>query len=249
MSKYGMICQEVLMSVSQSVVKKIANKKTGELITFDEFSYLKNFNAVALTLGRLNKSGKIQRLSKGVYYKPIITEYGSLKPSEDEILKKILLKNNKGYVSGPVAFNKLGLTTQVPNTIEIRGNNSSRSTKIGKLRIKYIKSDDIFRGEDTQVLQLLDALQDIRKIPDTNVNDTYLEIKSKILRLPEVQVKRLFYFSKNRKPRIRALVGSILEKKFPELSLTLFKTLNSLTTYKLGFDEGIISNMKKWKIK
>ena len=63
------------------------------------------------------------------------------------------------------------------------------------------------------------------------------------------EIKRLFYFSKNRKPRVRALVGSILEKKFPEMALTLLKTLNSLTTYKLGIDEAIIPDMKKWKIK
>ena len=249
MSFHDRIVPEVLMSVSQSVVKRIDNKKTGELITFDEFSYLKNFNAVALTLGRLNKIGKIQRLSKGVYYKPTITEYGNLKPSEDEILKRILLKNNKGYVSGAVAFNKLGLTTQIPNTIEIRGNNSSRLTKIGKLRIKFKKSDDEFRTEDVQVLQLLDALQDIRKISDTNFNDAYLEIKSRILKLPIDEIKRLFYFSKNRKPRVRALVGSILEKKFPEMAQSLLKTLNSLTTYKLGVDKAIIPNKKKWKIK
>jgi len=237
------------MSVSQSVLKRIATKKIGELITYDDFSYLNNFNAVALTLGRLNKNGKIQRLSKGIYYKPAITEYGNLKPSEDEILKKILLKNNKGYVSGAVAFNKLGLTTQVPNTIEIRGNNSSRLTKIGKLRIKYKKFDDQFRAEDVQVLQLLDALQDIRKISNTNSNDVYIEIKSRILKLPEGEIKRLFYFSKNRKPRVRALVGSILEKKFPEMALTLLKTLNSLTTYKLGIDQVIIPNLVKWKIR
>jgi len=237
------------MSVSQSVIKRVDNKKTGELITFDEFSYLKNFNAVALTLGRLNKVGKIERLSKGVYYKPTVTEYGNLKPSEDEILKRILLKNNKGYVSGAVAFNKLGLTTQVPNTIEIRGNNSSRLTKIGKLRIKYKKSEDEFRTEDVPVLQLLDALQDIRKISDTNFNDAYLEIKTKILKLSEDEIKRLFYFTRNRKPRVRALVGSILEKKYPEMARVLLKTLNSLTTYRFGVDKTIIPNMEKWKIK
>lgn len=237
------------MSVSQSVAKKIENKKTGELITFDEFSYLKNFNAVALTLGRLNKIGKIERLSKGIYYKPTITEYGKLKPSEDEILKKILLKNNKGYVSGAVAFNKLGLTTQVPNTIEIRGNNSSRLTKIGKLRIKFKKSDDEFRTEDVPVLQLLDALQDIRKISDTNINDAYPEIKFKILRLTQDEIKRLFFFTKKRKPRVRALVGSILEKEYHEMAQSLLKSLNSLTTYKLGVDKAIIPNMEIWKIK
>jgi len=33
------------------------------------------------------------------------------------------------------------------------------------------------------------------------------------------------------------------------MAQSLMKTLNSLTTYKLGVDETIIPNMKKWKIK
>lgn len=77
----------------------------------------------------------------------------------------------------------------------------------------------------------------------------YLEIKSKILRLPEGEIKRLFYFAKNRKPRVRALVGSILEKKYPDIAQSLLKTLNSLTTYKLGIDKSVIPNREKWKIK
>ena len=95
----------------------------------------------------------------------------------------------------------------------------------------------------------MDALQDIRKISDTNFNDAYLEIKSKILRLSEDEIKRMLYFSKKRKPRVRALVGSMLEKKYPEMGEALLKTLNSLTTYKLGVDKTLIPNMEKWKIK
>lgn len=237
------------MSVSKAVIKKIDGKISGELITFAEFSYLKNFNAVALTLGRLSKSGKIARLSKGVYYKPTITKYGNLKPNEDEILKKLLLKKNKGYISGAVAFNKLGLTTQVPNTIEIRGNSSSRLAKIGKLRIKYKKFNEEFKTADIEVLQLLDSLQEIRKIPDTTIKEIYTEVSSKILRLTEEKVKRLVLFAKNRKPQVRALVGAILDKRFPNLADSLLKTLNPLTTYKLGIDEYIMPNKKKWNIK
>lgn len=237
------------MNVSKAVIKKIDGKISGELITFAEFSYLKNFNAVALTLSRLSKSGKIARLSKGVYYKPIITKYGNLKPSEDEILKKLLLKKNKGYISGAVAFNKLGLTTQVPNTIEIRGNSSSRLVKIGKLRIKYKKFDEEFKTADIEVLQLLDSLQEIRKIPDATIKEIYTEVSLKISKLTEEKVKRLVLFAKNRKPQVRALVGAILDKKFPNLAESLLKTLNPLTIYKLGIDEYIMPNKKKWNIK
>jgi hypothetical protein len=238
-----------LMIVSKAVIKKINSKASGELITFAEFSYLENFNAVALTFGRLRKSGKIVRLSKGVYYKPTITKYGTLMPNEDEILKKLLLKKNKGYISGAVAFNKLGLTSQVPNTIEIRGNSSSRLAKIGKLRVKYKKFDVKFKTADIEVLQLLDSLQDIRKIPDATIKEIYIEVSLKILRLTEEKIKRLVLFAKNRKPQVRALVGAILDNKFPNLTYSLLKTLNPLTTYKLGIDEYIMPNKKKWNIK
>jgi hypothetical protein len=240
---------EVVMSISKTVAKKIDRKSTGELITFDEFSALKNFNAVALTLGRLSKSGKIERLSKGVYYKPTITKYGSLKPNENEILKMLLFKKNKAYISGAAAFNKLGLTTQVPNVIEIRGNNSSRLMKIGKLRIKFKKSDIEFKPDDVQILQLIDSLQEIRKISDTNVKTVYTEIGSRILGLTENKIKRLVLFAKKRKPQVRALVGSILEKNYPDIAESLLKTLNPLTTYKLGVDESVVPNKKKWNIK
>ena len=237
------------MNVSKNVMKKVKAKKEGEIITYDEFAYLENFNAVALALSRLNKSGYISRLSKGVYYKPKKTSYGPVKPNENEILKKILLKNNKGYISGAVAFNKLGLSTQVPNTIEIRGSYSSRLTKIGKLRIKYKKSNIEFKSDDVNLLQLLDSLQDIKKIPDTNVNEVYVRIKERILGLGEERIKRLAQLSKDRRPQVRALVGSILDEEKPDLAKPLFKSLNSLSVYKIGLREEIVPNKKKWKIK
>jgi len=230
-------------------MKKVKAKKEGEVITYDEFAYLDNFNAVALALGRLNKSGYIRRLSKGIYYKPKETSYGPVRPNENEILKKILLKNNKGYISGAVAFNKLGLSTQVPNTIEIRGSNSSRLTKIGKLRIKYKKSNTEFKSDDVNLLQLLDSLQDIKKISDTNVNEVYVRIKEKILGLAEERIKRLAQLSKDRRPQVRALVGSILDEEKPDFAMPLFKSLNSLSVYKIGLREEIVPNKKKWKIK
>jgi hypothetical protein len=237
------------MIVSKAVIKKIDNKAFGELITFSEFSYLGNFNAVALTFGRLRKSGKIVRLSKGVYYKPTITKYGNLMPNENEVLEKLLLKKNKGYISGAVAFNKLGLTSQVPNTIEIRGNSSSRLAKIGKLRIKYKKFEVKFKTTDIEVLQLLDSLQEIRKIPGATITEIYTEVSLKILKLKKQKIERLVLFALNRRPQVRALVGAILDSKFPNLTDSLLKTLNSLTTYKLGIDEYTMPNKKKWNIK
>ncbi len=237
------------MSVSKEVIKKIDRKVAGELITYNDFTYLKNFNAVALALSRFTKSGKIERLAKGVYFKPIISKYGSLKPNENEILKVLLGKKNKGYITGVVAFNKLGLTTQIGNTIEIKGNTSNRSLKIGKLRIKFKKSDEDFKTDDIEVLQLLDALQEVRKIPDTNLTEVFIKIRSKILNLSNDKIKTIARHAKNRRPQVRALIGSILEKKFPSIAASLQKTLNPFTVYKLGIGETIIPNKKKWNIK
>ena len=117
------------------------------------------------------------------------------------------------------------------------------------MRIKYRKSDIEFKSEDVNLLQLLDSLQDIKKIPDAVVSDIYIGIKEKILLLPSEKIKRLVQLSKDRKPQVRALVGSILDEKNPDFALSLFKSLNSLSVYKIGLSESIVPNKKKWKIK
>lgn len=67
------------------------------------------------------KSGKIARHSKGRFYKPKQGIFGTLKPDEYEIIKDLLIKDNKpiGYITVDQIFNSFHLTTQVPSVSQI----------------------------------------------------------------------------------------------------------------------------------
>lgn len=236
------------MTTSKEVLKKIKHKKPGEIITFEEFSDLENSNAVALTLSRLFKKGVLLKMGKGLYYKPKITRFGTLMPNENEVLKTLIKKNKKGYISGLAAFNRLGLTSQVSNLITISGGKSSHERKIGHLTIKF-KQGNHTNFKDTPFLQILDALKNIKKIPDAKINESIIILKNKILSYDEDEIHRIVFLAKKSKSSVRALLGAMIEKKYLKESSELLETLNPLTMYKLNISEEILPNKRKWKIK
>ena len=71
------------MKVSDLVINKINRFKTGYVFTYDEFNVPVNkVEALKKILSRLVAAGKIVRISKGQFYKPEKTEFGSLQPPE-----------------------------------------------------------------------------------------------------------------------------------------------------------------------
>lgn len=84
--------------------------------------------ATALTnvkLKRMADQGEIKRLQKGVYCQLRHTAFGKLAPTIDKVMTKALtLQNGKriGYESGAYLLNQLGLTTQIPRSVEIATN-------------------------------------------------------------------------------------------------------------------------------
>ena len=130
------------MNVTDIVRNKINRLKTGYVFTYEYFNLPVNkVEALKKTLSRLVDSGKIIRLSKGQFYKPEKTEFGVLRPPEYQIVKELLEEENKtiGYLTGVSVFNKLGLTTQVSNTIQIGTNIERKPKKRGKYSIRFIR--------------------------------------------------------------------------------------------------------------
>jgi len=65
-------------------------------------------------LSRMTKSGELLRLSRSVYCIPKNSRFGTIPPSEENILELNLgLKMNKGVVIGYRLYNKYRLTTQI----------------------------------------------------------------------------------------------------------------------------------------
>src|SRR5205814_2219711 len=111
-----------------------------------------------------------ERIEKGKYYKPRQTRYGTLRPSENEIIKSLTFKNNQlvGYLTGTTLYSQLGLTNQVSNTLTIASPSRLPTKELNGYRIKFVTNPIKFNQKDIPLLQLLDALKSIKEIPDSS---------------------------------------------------------------------------------
>ena len=69
------------MVIGNEVKKKIADTPDGIILTIGDFNVPMQYQgALVKALNRLTNQGTLQRLSKGKYYKPRKTIFGTLKP-------------------------------------------------------------------------------------------------------------------------------------------------------------------------
>ena len=151
-----------------------------------------------------------------------------------------------------MAYNKLGLTTQIPNEVTILGSKYNRKVKLGNLLVHYQKNDKAsnYRGRgEVYLLQILDAIKDIKRIPGANVNDSLRGLIHLIKNMNESEQERLVKYSKDYRPMVRALLGAIMEQIGNTSFGKLKKSLNGLTSYKIGIDASILPNKDKWRIR
>lgn len=73
----------------------------------------------------------------------------------------------QGYPTGVASFSGLGLTTQVPQEIQIATSRPGRPKKVGNGRVRFVRSRAEAKPEEVKLCQLLDALQQVKHLPDT----------------------------------------------------------------------------------
>jgi len=212
-----------------------------------------NFVTAAKALERLQKKGEIKKVSKGVFYKPEITRYGALGPNYDAVLNRFLFKNGKrvGYVTGGELYNQLNLTTQNYFITKIATNTSRKKIEKGWLKTSTVKSYVDITEDNYQLLGILDAIKDIRNISDTPTTQAIKILAGKLVTFNKKDIERLIEFSLQYPPRVRALLGVILDDKLKnkfDLS-TLKNSLNPTTIYKLKLKESDFPTIKNWNIK
>ncbi len=240
------------MKTSVIVANKIDRFKTGYVFTYEDFSLpVDKISALKKALSRLVDSGKIERLSKGKYYKPKEGVVGNLKPDENQIVKDLLEDDGKviGYLSGISAFGKLGLTTQVSNTIRVGTNMDKKSMKRGKYTIRFIRQRNTLTKENIFLLQVLDSIRFIKKIPDANTNTSCERLKKVIQGLSVAEQASMLKLAMKYNPASRALTGAILELTKGETFVAgLYKTLRTTTIFNLNISDKILKNKSKWQI-
>jgi predicted transcriptional regulator of viral defense system len=255
LDKYGCneyLCPIITMNITTSIKAKVARIDTGEVFTYDTLSIAQSeFSAAAKALSRMVSNGVIKRYKNGMYYKPKQTVFGELKPREDVLLKKYLFDNDKqiAYVTGVRLYNQLGLTTQVPNVVRLASKDKEIKTKIGSLVIKPAKSYVPVTKKNVPLLQLLDVMKDFKNIPDMDKKRGIDFLKEKIDNLSDADKEKLASFAKAYPPKVRALLGAILETlSLDQLSKSLKETINYLSSYEFGISEKTLPAIANWNI-
>lgn len=159
--------------IKKYIMQKCENDSNKENI-------LKNVNVI---LNRMKKEGIIRAEYKGVYYKPVITMFGKMGLDQRKLIQLKYLKdregNIKGYIVGAKLFNKLGLTTLIPNVTDIVTNECKYHKQYDKkLRVYITKPKIKITNDNYRYLQFIDILdnKDNINIEAQNANEILYSI-------------------------------------------------------------------------
>jgi len=247
---YSYLC--IAMSVTQKIQKQISRLADGTTFEYGQLAVEPHeLMAAAKAIERLIAKGSIRRVSTGVFYKPMKTVFGELKPNEEELLKPYLFEKGKriAYLTGTSLYNRLGLTTQIPGTIRIASRIKRITVVTGSIKATPVKSYVDVTDTNYYLLEFLDVLKDFKQIPDLDKSSAIKILSKKVQEFTQAELKLAVKFSLAYPPRVRGFLGALLEESKTITGVTeLKKSLNPLSHYDYGI-EGVLSAAKNWNLK
>ena len=241
------------MKVTEYIINTVNRLPKGYTFTYKDLNIEVNKKeAIIKALNRMVNSGKIEKISKGKYFKPEKTSFGTLKPSQEQIVKDLLVEDGKvvGYLTGYSIYNKLGLTTQVSNIIQIGKNQTRPKFKRERYTIAFIKQKNTITRKNIPLLQILDSIKYIKKIPDTTIEASCFRFSEIIKKLNLNDKKELIRLSFKYPPSTRALLGALLDQiQSTSITTGLKESLNPITKYEIPGAKKALANASNWNIK
>ena len=143
---------------------------------YKDYNTEKIFNNIKEILNRLNKDNIIKTAYKGIYYIPKTNIFGEVPLANSKIIKYKYLcdkfGNVKGYITCANLFNQVGLTTQVPNTIDIATNECKNNNKYKNKYLNVIirKPKVEVTNDNYKYLQLIDLIE--------NKDNIFIEVEN-----------------------------------------------------------------------
>ncbi|MBD1426126.1 DUF6088 family protein [Sphingobacterium arenae] len=239
-----------LSALIRNIIKQLPNGKT---FGYDDLRIPKErYTSAAKALERLQKEDLIKKISKGVFYKPEKTIFGTLEPNYNELLRPYLFENGKriAYETGTTLYNRLGLTTQMAFRTKIasRGKRINIDRKV--LKADAVKSYAEVDDKNYDILGILDAFKDIKRIPDSSVGQAIVRLSIILNELNPKQIESLVKYALVYPPRVRALVGAVLQNNdYQGKGLDKLKdSLNPLTIIQLGLEDSELPTKNNWYI-
>jgi len=234
------------MNTTKSKMKKkiLSDSNFDKIWSVDDFRNFPRMD-VLKAFSDFAKEGVLKRATRGFYYRSKTTVLGETSYTNVQLaLSKAKSKCNFYCISGTAGYNELGLTTQVPNNIVVACDYNLRSED----KIKYIYRKKPINGGKTERI-VLDAIIDIKTIPDTTVEKTINQIKI-LIKNGKVSLKSLVKSAFYETTRVKSVIGAIAQEfDFDnDLLYELKSSLNPLSMVYLNVGNALLY-AKNWQIR
>jgi hypothetical protein len=204
--------------------------------------------AVSQTLSRLAKQGVLQRIGKGLYYRPRPTAFGKSRPSKSAI-QNLPVPGKTIFPAGVSAANLLGFTTQNPMHRELATAASSYPrTLIGKETRIHPRRPEAWNSLSETDVALLDFIRQRGATSELSPQETTRKLLNFFIM--EGRFERLADIALSEPPRVRAILGAIGQQlgKDADLLLRLRESLNPLSRFDFG-NLSELSHARAWQAK
>jgi hypothetical protein len=220
-----------------TIVQRRIDAEGERLWRLEDFSDLP-FTAVAQALSRLKNKGRLERLSKGVYYRSRDTAFGKSRPNPVTI--RDLADKKTVFPSGIAAASLLGFTTQTSPQTEVATSASSLPRKlVGSDTLIHTRRPQAWSSLSQSEAALLDLLRHGGKTSELSPEETTRRIIALLSK--NGLYERLLKVAASEPPRVRAMIGAIGQQlgKSPSLLRRLRVSLNSFSRFDFGMFAGL----------
>ena len=206
------------------------------------------FMAVAQALSRLTRQGRVERLSKGVYYSSRNTAFGKSRPNPAAI-QKLASRRQTVFPSGIAAANLLGFTTQTAKRNEVATSALSLPRKlVGSDTMIHTRRPEAWARLTERDAALLDFLRRAGRTSELAPEET---TRHTIMLLSEKgRFERLLRIAATEPPRVRAMIGAI-GQQLGKKRQALRRLRNSLNPFS-RFDFGLLARLRHardWQVR
>lgn len=227
MNSYANYIETIIEQEPENKLLEASALYSQSFSTIPEMTYYK-------TLERMCKKGFLVHLTKGLYYRPKNTRFGTVPISEKDIVDHYI-QDDQGIVVGYRLFNQKGLTTQISKRVEVLS--SAVPGKKKNIHNVYVMSISISLTPETiPIIETLEILQNYKSIED--INNTALAAYMKDFAI-EYSDDATVYVLKNRKYKKSTIA-------FLESFLNHFKVENTLNQFLSSLSSYAIPDMKEF---
>lgn len=121
-----------MSSLTESILTTAEALPEGGLLSPKEFLHLASRAAVDQALSRLAKEGRLLRVGRGIYSRPVSGRFGVRPPTTEAVIQAIESASGEVIVNhGATEANALGLTTQMPTREVFLTSGPTRTLHLG----------------------------------------------------------------------------------------------------------------------